>query len=104
MHAYVIDPFKQTIEQVEIDQSLDAIRAIVGYDTIDSDEIARSEDRLFFDEECFIRSQPQPGRFRLDTLPPVAGIGVVVGGGPDENALTAPGLALEELKDRVQFS
>lgn len=104
MHAYLIDPFKQTIEQVELDPTLDAIRAAIGFETVDSDEIARSDDRLFFDEECFIRSQPQPGRFRLDTLPPVAGIGVVVGGGPAEDALTSPGLTLEELKGRVQFS
>ncbi|NGP52006.1 hypothetical protein [Thioalkalivibrio sp. XN8] len=104
MHAYLINPFQQTIEQVEIEPSLDAIRELVGYQTIDSDEIARSDDRLFFDEECFIRSQPQPGRFRLDTLPPVAGIGMVVGGGPDEGTLASPGLTLDELKDRVQFS
>lgn len=104
MHAFLIDPFKQTIEQVEIEPSLDAIRGLVGYDSIDSDELARSEDRLFFDDECFIRAQPQPGRFKLDTLPPVAGRGVVVGGGPEESTLASPELSLEELKGRVQFS
>jgi hypothetical protein len=104
MHAFLIDPFRQTIEQVEIEPSLDAIRTLVGFATIDSDELARSDDRLFFDEECFIRAQPQPGRFKLDTLPPVAGRGVVVGGGPDEGALSSPGLSLDELKARVQFS
>ena len=104
MHAYLIDPFEQTIEQVEIEPSLDAIRGLVGHASIDSDELARGNDRLFFDEECFIRQQPQPGRFKLDTLPPVAGRGVVVGGGPDEASLTSPELSLEDLKGRVQFS
>jgi len=104
MHAFLIDPFKQTIEQVEIEPSLDAIRGLVGFDSIDSDELSRGDDRLFFDEECFIRAQPQPGRFKLDTLPPVAGRGVVVGGGPDEGSLASPELSLEDLKGRVQFS
>jgi len=104
MHAYLIDAFKQTIEQVDIEPSLDAIRGLVGHDSLDSDELARGNDRLFFDEECFIRQQPQAGRFKLDTLPPVAGRGVVVGGGPDEGALASPGLSLEDLRGRVEFS
>ena len=104
MHAYLIDPFKQTVEQVEIEPSLDAIRGLVGYDSIDSDELARGNDRLFFDEECFIRQQPNPGRFKLDSLPPVAGLGLVVGGGPDEASLKSPELSLDDLKGRVEFS
>ncbi len=103
MRALVIDPFEKTIEETEIG-SLAEIRQAVGYDTVDSDEIDNSDDRLFFDEECFIRQQPKPGRFRLDTLPPVAGKGVVVGGGPDEGDLKDAGLSAEELKGRVEFS
>ena len=104
MHAYLIDAFKQTIEQVDIEPSLDAIRGLVGHDSLDSDELARGNDRLFFDEECFIRQQPQPGRFKLGSLPPVAGRGLVIGGGPDEAGLTEPSLSLDELRTQVQFS
>jgi hypothetical protein len=104
MHAYLIDTFKQTIEQIELEPSLDAIRGAIGYATIECDEIDDCDDRLFFDEECFIRQQPHPGRFKLDSLPPVAGLGLVVGGGPDEGSLTSPELTLEDLKGRVQFS
>ena len=103
MHAYLIDPFEKTVAAIDID-GLPGIRQAIGFDTIDSDEVANSNNRLFFDEECFIRQQPRPGRFRLDTLPPVAGRGVVVGGGPGENTLADAGLSLEELTSRVEFT
>ena len=83
MKAFLIDAYEQTIE---------------------SDDVRGGDDRLFFDEECFIRQQARPGRFQLDTLPPVAGRGVVVGGGPDESALRGPEISLEELRGRVKFS
>jgi len=103
MRAYLIDPFERTIEPVDIGGLAD-IREAIGFETIDSDEVAKSDDRLFFDEECFIREQPRPGRFRLDTLPPVAGRGVVIGGGPEEASMKDAGLALEALRARVVFS
>ena len=104
MHAFLIDPFKKTIEQIELEGSLDAIRAAIGHATIECDEIDDCDDRLFFDEECFIRQQPNPGRFKLDSLPPVAGLGLVIGGGPDEASLKSPELSLDDLKGRVEFS
>ena len=104
MHALLIDPAKKTIEQIELEGSLDAIRAAIGHATIECDEIDDCNDRLFFDEECFIRQQPHPGRFKLDSLPPVAGLGLVVGGGPDEASLTSPELSLDDIKGRVEFS
>jgi hypothetical protein len=104
MHAFLIDAYEQTIEPIEIKATLDAIRQALGHDSIESDDVDGGDDRLFFDEECFIRQQPKPGRFQLDTLPPVAGRGVVVGGGPDEGSLRAPELSLEELRGRVRFS
>lgn len=104
MHAFLIDAHEKTIEPIEIDATLDAIRKVVGFDSIESDDVDGGDDRLFFDEECFIRQQPKPGRFQLGTLPPVAGRGVVVGGGPDEGSLRAPEITLEALRSRVSFS
>ncbi len=104
MQAFLIDAYDQTIEPIEIEASLDDIRRAIGHDTIESDDVGDGDDRLFFDEECFIRQQPKPGRFRLDSLPPVAGRGVVVGGGPEADSLRAPEIMLDELKARVQFS
>jgi len=104
MKAFLIDAHEQTIEPIDIEASLDAIRHAVGFDTIESDDVDGGDDRLFFDEECFIRQQPRPGRFQLDTLPPVAGRGVVVGGGPDAGTLRGPEISLEDLRGRVKFS
>ncbi len=102
MKAFLIDAYEQTIATIEFDGSLAGVRAAIGYDTIESDEI-NDHDRLFFDEECFIRQQPQPGRFKLGSLPPVAGRGLVIGGGPEEAGLTEPSLSLDELRTQVQF-
>ena len=104
MKAFLIDAFNQTIEPIDIEPSLDGIRKAIGFDTIESDDVEDGDDRLFFDEECFIRAQLKPGRFRLDSLPPVAGRGVVVGGGPDEGSLRDPEIDLDDLSTRVQFS
>ena len=79
MKAFLITPGQQRIEAVEVDNP-DDIAALIGFDTIESDEISQSgSDRLYFDEECFIRGDAVSGRFQLDTLVPVAGKGVVVG-------------------------
>jgi hypothetical protein len=56
-----------------------SVRALIGFETVDSDEIDANGDRLYFDEKCFIRQTPGVGRFQLDSLAPVAGMGVVVG-------------------------
>ena len=104
MKAFLIDAYERTIEPIEIEASLDAIRQSVGFDAIESDDVDGGDDRLFFDEECFIRRQAKPGRFQLDTLPPVAGRGVVVGGGPDEGSLRGPEISLQDLRGRVKFS
>jgi hypothetical protein len=104
MKAFLIDAYEQSIEPIEIEASLDAIRQAIGFDSIESDDVDGNDDRLFFDEECFIRKQPRPGRFQLDTLPPVAGRGVVVGGGPEADTLGDPEIVLEDLRGRVKFS
>jgi hypothetical protein len=102
MTCFVIDPTAKTITPAPWDGGLDAIRQLIGFETIDSDEIDASGDRLFFDEKCFIRQTPGVGRFQLDSLAPVAGMGVVVGSGA-QSALQMPQVSLEALKDRVKF-
>jgi hypothetical protein len=103
MNVYVIDPSRQEILAVEIDGNLDAICKLIGFDSVDSDEIDAAGHRLFFDESCFIRDQPDAGRFKLDNLPPVAGRGVVAAAGDAGAALRSPALTLDDLKARVQF-
>jgi hypothetical protein len=98
MTCFLIDPTAKTITAFPCDGGVDAIRQLIGFETIDSDEIEASGDRLFFDEKCFIRQTPGVGRFQLDSLAPVAGMGVVVGAGS-----SAPQVTLQALQGRVKF-
>ena len=104
MKGFVIDPVARTIEAVNIDNGIDGVRGLIGFATVDSDEIDDNGDRLFFDEECFIRSGPGAARFRLDNLAPVAGKGVVVGSTAQGKELADAVIGLEALRRRVTFS
>lgn len=103
MRAYLIDPSNQQVVAFDIEGGLDGIRKIIGFDSVDSDEIGAAGDRLFFDESCFIRDLPGAGRFKVDNLAPVAGRGVVAGADGADAVPRSPTLTLEELKARVQF-
>ena len=98
MRALLITPDTQSIEEVDV-ASLDDIKALIGFDTIESDAIGSEGDRLFFDEECFLRQSK--GRFQIDTLIPVAGRGVIVGADGDNlrDAVTA----IESLRGRIKY-
>ena len=76
---------------------------LIGFDSLDSDEIDDSGDRLFFDEACFIRQQPAAGRFKLDNLAPVAGRGVVIGSQASGTVFGDPAVAIDALSQRVTF-
>lgn len=97
-----VDPTQKTITAVEGGGDRAGVRALIGFETVDSDEINANGDRLYFDEKCFIRQTPGVGRFQLDSLAPVAGMGVVVGSGA-QSALQTPLVSLEALKKRVKF-
>lgn len=99
MKALLIDPTEQTIEAIDVTDAAD-IAAIIGYDTIETDEVGDAGDRLHFDEECFIRGTK--GRFRIDSLIPVAGRGVVVGQGAD-GGLADVAIDIEALRARTRF-
>ena len=100
MNALLITPDTQSIEAVEID-NLDDIVKLIGYDTITSDEIGPEGDRLFFDEECFLRGTS--GRFQIDTVIPVSGIGIVVGSTDDGATLKDVVSGVESIKKRIKY-
>ena len=77
MKAFLIDPASQSATPVHLRSGLDEIRQLIGFDTVDSDELNPMGDRLFFDENCFIRNEPGAGRFKFATEAPVAGRGVI---------------------------
>lgn len=98
--AFLIDSEAQSIEQIELTQ-VGEISALVGFDTIESDDVGNGADKLFFDEECFIRGTA--GRFQIDKLIPVAGKGVVVGVAADGNTLVDASVVLDDLLARTRF-
>jgi hypothetical protein len=102
MQCFVIDANTQTILEANLTDGAAPIAKQIGYDSIDSDEIHGTTDRLYFDDSCFIRTQPSNGRFKFDSLAPVAGIGVVAGVSSEGNP-TTPKLTLQEVKARVTF-
>jgi hypothetical protein len=103
MKAFLINPQLKEVTEVEIEPSIEAIQDLIGFKTVDSDEIDFNFDQLFFDEECFIRQQDQAGRFKVDNLAPIAGKGVVANSANNGKTIASPQVTLEALIKRVTF-
>ena len=103
MKCFVINPAEKRTTAQDLPDGIAGIRKLIGFDSVDSDEINNAGDRLFFDESCFLRDNPAAGRFQLDTLAPVAGIGVIVGTEQSAGVFGAPSLTLEAILGRVKF-
>lgn len=100
MKGLLITPDTQSIETIEISGHDDIVK-LIGYDTIASDEIGPEGDRLFFDEECFLRGTS--GRFQIDTVIPVSGKGVIVGSADDGTTLRDAVSDVESIKARIKY-
>lgn len=98
MRAILIQPDTRSLEIVDVGNRDDIVR-LVGYATLESDAVGSAGDHLFFDEECFLRGTT--GRFQIDTLVPVSGVGVIVG--VDGDALRDATTDLEDLRRRIQY-
>lgn len=103
MRVYLIDPVARTITAEDVADGVAGIGRLIGYDSLDFDEIGDQGDRLYFDESCFIRHGAQMPRFRVDSLAPVAGRGVVSGGAPDDSLPSDVRVEIAELSARVSF-
>ena len=97
MKALLIDPKSQSIEPVEVD-GLDDIGKLIGFETLESDKVGGDGDRLYFDEECFIRGTE--GRFQIDSVIPVAGKGVLIGTDNDGGLTDVVGI--DDLRGRIK--
>lgn len=102
MKAYLIDASNKTVTAVDI-AGLDDVKRLIGYDSVDSDDVDASGDRLFFDESCFLRDQTGKGRFKLDNLAPVADKGVVTGSTGDAATLKDTTVELAALQRRLTW-
>ena len=98
MRAILIKPETRSIEVVDV-QDRDDIAHLIGYDTLESDAVGNAGDHLFFDEECFLRGTS--GRFQIDKLIPVSGVGVIVGMAGD--TLRDATIGLDDLRGRIQY-
>ena len=100
MKAILINPETRSIESVDIN-GRDDIARLVGFNTLESDTIGTAGDRLYFDEECFLRGTT--GRFQIDTIIPVSGKGVIVGTAGDGSTLRDAVTDIEELRSRIKY-
>ncbi len=97
MKALLIDGQAQSITLAELSDATE-IAATIGYDTVINDEID-DDNKVYFDEDCFIRGTE--GRFRIDSLAPIAGKAVVLGA--QDGGAADVVLELEQLRSRVTF-
>ena len=100
MKALLINPENRSIEAIDI-VSHDDIASLIGYDTIESDAVGTAGDRLYFDEECFLRGTT--GRFQIDTLIPVSGRAVIAGTADDGATLRDAATDIEALRSRLKY-
>lgn len=100
MRAFRIDPVEKTVEEIEVHNTGDIAEAI-GFDSIISDEIGPNGDRLYLDEDCFIRGSE--GRFQIDKIAPVAGFGVVAGSDGTEDELQDVSQDIDALIARIAY-
>ena len=99
MKAYLIDAQNQTIESIDVETIAD-IAKMIGYDTLESEALGDADDKLFFDEECFIRGSE--GRFQVDKLIPVSGKGLLIGAN-DADTLSDVTTDLDNFVSRTKF-
>ena len=100
MKALLINPESRSIEAIDIASHTD-LPSLIGYDTIESDAVGTTGDRLYFDEECFLRGTS--GRFQIDSVIPVSGRAVIVGTAEDGSTLRDATTNIDDLRTRIKY-
>ena len=100
MKALLINPETRSIESIDINSHAD-LAGLIGYDTLESDAVSTAGDRLYFDEECFLRGST--GRFQIDRIIPVSGRAVIVGTADDGATLRDVVSDIDDLRSRIQY-
>lgn len=99
MKAILINPAEQAVEMITL-SSVEEIKQKIGFDTVITDEVDQNGDLLHFDEECFLRGTE--GRFQVDNMIPVSGIGVITGSNAD-GSLADVRLDVTDIRQRAKF-
>ena len=100
MKAFLVTPDKQSIEAININGREDIAR-LIGFDTIESDAVGAAGDRLYFDEECFLRGTS--GRFQIDSVIPVSGKALIVGTSDGGSTLRDVASDIDSLRSRIKY-
>jgi hypothetical protein len=100
MKAILIDPADRSLTVVDV-RGREDIARLIGFDTVESDAVGSSGDRLHFDEECFLRGTG--GRFQVDSLVPISGRAVVTGASVDGTTLRDVATDVETLRGRIKY-
>jgi hypothetical protein len=100
MKALLIDPENRSLEPIDIQGREDIVK-LIGYDTIESDAVGTAGDRLYFDEECFLRGTQ--GRFQIDSVIPVSGKAVLIGTSDDGKTLRDVATDADSLRSRLKY-
>jgi hypothetical protein len=100
MKALLIDPEHRSIEAIDLNSHA-GLAGLIGYDTIESDAVGTAGDRLYFDEECFLRGTS--GRFQIDSIIPVSGRAVIVGTADDGSRLRDAATDIDDLRTRIKY-
>lgn len=102
MQAILIDPFEQTIIQVEYTGQYQQIYDLIDAETFDCARINEQGDGIFIDDEGLIREKPQAFFWHKNYPQPLAGKGLVLGV-DDEGESVAPFTTLDEIKRDVKW-
>ena len=100
MKALLINPESRSIEAIEM-KGREDIAKLIGFDTIESDAVGTTGDRLYFDEECFLRGSS--GRFQIDSVIPVSGRAVIVGTADGGGTLRDVATEIDSLRSRIKY-
>ena len=100
MKAIRIQPNTHSIESIEV-SCLDDIVENIGFDTVISDDLAANGERLFFDENCFLRETT--GRFQIDNIVPVSGVGIIIGASKNGTSISNVQSSIESVRERIKF-
>lgn len=96
----MINPESRSIEVIDMNGREDIAR-LIGFDTIESDAIGTAGDRLYFDEECFLRGSS--ARFQIDSVIPVSGRAVIVGTADGGGTLRDVATEIDSLRRRIKY-
>jgi len=98
--ALLINPENRSVEPIDVADHA-TIAKLIGYDTIESDTVGTAGDRLFFDEECFLRGTR--GRFQIDSVIPVSGKAVLIGTADEGKRLRDVATDINNLRGRIKY-